>query len=279
MWQANPHGFGVMARKDNELPMYIKGVMDCERAIEIVQKLREADTSCREAALHFRIATHGVIDAGNTHPFIRGANVTDQRALSGSGKLLVMHNGILDFPHAKHSILSDSARFAQTIMVQLMNIRQATQDVLLENFAQAQASRFVTMDSDKTRTYGSWQKEDGIMYSNMGWKTGTYSTMGGGKRSHSSWSYEESPDNDDFEMADYWISALSNFADYNPVFDWNHAYRSTLGVLVQKNRLGSESSSFNSYRVTKADLIEQASFEAYLGEETDKSPQQKVSTR
>lgn len=96
-WTRNPDGGGVMWQADGKL-YYIKGLMTIAAMLRAVAKI----PANANAALHFRIGTHGANTAKNTHPWPAGA-----------GRML-MHNGVIHFL-ADDKAVSDSKRCGEMI--------------------------------------------------------------------------------------------------------------------------------------------------------------------
>lgn len=99
-WASNPHGAGI-AYPNGKGVKAIKGLMTLSA---LKTALRELDQNI-EAALHLRFATHGAVNAKNTHPFPIGR----------SGEYL-MHNGVLScFGSSGDNGRSDSADLARVL--------------------------------------------------------------------------------------------------------------------------------------------------------------------
>jgi len=92
----NPDGAGFMFVRNNQLHIK-KGYMSFEDFYTAFcsENFTEQDT----IFIHFRIATHGLRDGGNTHPFPITNSISDLRKknISFNGYGLI-HNGILHYP-------------------------------------------------------------------------------------------------------------------------------------------------------------------------------------
>lgn len=99
-WACNPHGAGIVFHDRGGRVICSKGLMTLEDTISAVESIDRN----RKVALHMRFATHGAINAMNTHPFPVGRGA------------FLMHNGILSaFGKHGESGLSDSADLAKVL--------------------------------------------------------------------------------------------------------------------------------------------------------------------
>lgn len=98
-WDANPDGAGFMYAEEGKVHI-VKGLMTFQDFLEAYEPHK--DKAC---ALHFRIATHGNVDAANTHPF----RVSDTLGL--------VHNGIINNISCDiDTAMSDTWHFTEKIM-------------------------------------------------------------------------------------------------------------------------------------------------------------------
>jgi predicted glutamine amidotransferase len=111
-WYNNPDGAGIMYVK-NGLVTIQKGLMTYEAFKGTLEKLkRSMDTTQVPMVFHFRIATHGKVNAENTHPF----PISDDEDLLQKKRLKtrigVAHNGIITLAErSQTSSLSDTQVF------------------------------------------------------------------------------------------------------------------------------------------------------------------------
>lgn len=104
-WNANPNGAGFMYAEDNKLHI-IKGLMTYEAFHEAYEPHK-----AKACVLHFRIATHGLTNEENTHPFLV------------SKTLGMVHNGIINkVPCNINKDMSDSWHFIEKILKPLKGI-------------------------------------------------------------------------------------------------------------------------------------------------------------
>ncbi|MWV62337.1 hypothetical protein DCO58_04770 [Helicobacter saguini] len=102
-YEANSHGAGFAYSFENRLVVK-KGYFDID---EFIKEIRAVQESCDNPTMiiHFRLASHGVINVQNCHPF----NVSEN--------LAVIHNGIMPQPFStmasRNSTHSDTYYFVE----------------------------------------------------------------------------------------------------------------------------------------------------------------------
>lgn len=113
----NPHGAGFMFIRNNQLHIK-KGFMTFDSFYDAF--CAEQFTNNDVLFIHFRIATHGLRDGGNTHPFpvTDKINILRKQDLSFSGYGLI-HNGILSFPNRDFCKYDESMVISDTMLFSL----------------------------------------------------------------------------------------------------------------------------------------------------------------
>ena len=183
MIKKNPDGVGV-AYNDGRDVHFIKGLTTAD---EVLEYYREARDECLQFVFHARIATSGGVSAEKCHPFtLSGNNALLNSTHATTRTPCVFHNGI--FPITPDKGLNDTQTFIKHSLAPLhyrdgKALKYGKYDELLEKAVKG--SRLVILYPDSIRTYGSWQAEDGVQYSNGGYKEptftrGSYYTAGGG---------------------------------------------------------------------------------------------------
>ncbi len=155
----NPDGAGFMYRKGREIRIR-KGYMKFEsfyRALRNIDGVKGGITNT-DLLMHFRIATHGTIEPGQTHPFPVSQSYTDLVREKITVKQALAHNGILTAyapPKEVASVMSDTMWF----------IAQNAADIQtpLKNGVNG---KFVLMDTKETVVYGQFTLDTGVYYSN-----------------------------------------------------------------------------------------------------------------
>jgi len=99
-FKGNPHGAGYAYREKDGTVWYSKGFMSFKKFWLDYRKVQT-----KEAIIHFRWATHGGKEEGNTHPFVVGDNAA------------LIHNGILsDFLPTTLDKRSDTRVFVEDFL-------------------------------------------------------------------------------------------------------------------------------------------------------------------
>ena len=189
-FNTNPHGCGFMY-SDGENLIIKKGFMTFEDFYEAFKK--ENISKDKLVFFHFRIATHGLIDEGNTHPFPLTLNVSMQReqTLKFKGYGLI-HNGVFVYDkqefalYDKSQVISDTMLLAMKIKENIDNRKEE-----FDSIESAIASYLYDKDKLTKRIiddcigfnkvaimnehedfvmFGSWIEDNGVFYSNDDYK-------------------------------------------------------------------------------------------------------------
>lgn len=190
----NRNGAGFMY-SDGENLIIKKGFMSFKSFMEAFEK--ENLSKDKLVFFHFRIATRGLVDSGNTHPFPIVNNVDLLRntfnKFKGYG---LMHNGVFQFPSAnyeaydKKSIISDTMLLSIKVSEELTSFHKRIFDL-----SSAIAYHIATNDKDIKKLidneigynkvaimnekeelfkYGNWIENNGVFYSNGDYHTTSY---------------------------------------------------------------------------------------------------------
>ena len=121
--------------------------------------------------VHFRYATHGLVDVGNRHPFPVTKNKELLRQAESICKMVVAHNGVIS-NYGHHATFSDTQKFIVDILADeavKTNLESDSVRKLISNFIGT--DRLVVLNHDKTiYLWGTWEKEKDVYYSNDGYK-------------------------------------------------------------------------------------------------------------
>ncbi len=166
-WIANPDGAGfAMLSGDQKYAIEIhKGYMTWKNFVTAFEKYRLAEFT-GELFLHFRIATHGGISPGNTHPFSFTQDVKLLQHTNVLSNYALIHNGILPIrPELKG--ISDTMELC----------RRLAQNGLYQNIpaifnliqGMAGDNKIAVMTAEKVHLFGDWENIDGVFFSNTLW--------------------------------------------------------------------------------------------------------------
>jgi len=187
MWYNNPDGAGLMYTKDGKVQIE-KGFMEYEDFSTRLDELKqEIDTTATPMVFHFRIATHGGVNAGCTHPFPVTDNVTVLQKPKAKTMLGVAHNGIIDITPRKG--LSDTMEYVAAQLFPLYKALPKFYDnkwalTLVKNAIDSKMA-LLTSDGD-IHLIGKFEDDEGIKYSNhsyaylWSYRGGKFSSYSGG---------------------------------------------------------------------------------------------------
>ena len=161
-WDANPDGAGFALRTEGEYSIGIhKGYMTWKQFVTAYEKYRLADFA-GDLLLHFRIATHGGISPGLTHPFSLTKDVKLLKHTNVKTNYALIHNGMLPIESEDGS---DTMEFCRRLAPLYQNIPSAFN--LIEGMAGN--NKIAVMTRDKVHLFGEWECIDGVYFSNLLW--------------------------------------------------------------------------------------------------------------
>ena len=162
-WNANPDGAGFALRTDGEYAIEIhKGYMTWEQFLFAYEKYHLADFA-GDLLLHFRIATHGGISPGLTHPFSLTKDVKLLKHINVKTNYALIHNGML--PIEPEGDISDTMEFCRRLAPLYQNLPAALN--LIQDMAGN--NKIAVMTRDKVHLFGEWECIDDVYFSNMLW--------------------------------------------------------------------------------------------------------------
>ena len=201
-FDSNPHGAGFMY-SDGENLIIKKGFMSFKSFMEAFEK--ENISKDKLVFFHFRIATHGLIDEGNTHPFPITKNIDMQRqqesVFKGYG---LIHNGIFHYDKEEflkydvNNLISDTMLFAIQIqeafekdMTDINNLNTISDAIVYAMCKNSEAINnaisnniigynkvAIMNEKEELFKYGNWIEDNGVFYSNTDYKYSyDYSSM------------------------------------------------------------------------------------------------------
>jgi hypothetical protein len=167
-WQGNNDGAGLVYHKEGMDKVHIvKGFMKLKQVKMAMSEFTPADT----VILHFRFATHGLVDAGNCHPFPLSSKLDDLRRIDGMYETAIAHNGVFGNMPC-HDSLSDTQKFIGGIMANDL-IRDSLDNPAIQELLSGycgQSSKLAILRPGKLLLIGKFIEDSGIFYSNHGYK-------------------------------------------------------------------------------------------------------------
>jgi len=166
----NKDGMGIAYLKEGKNEVIIKkDFKDLEEFIKwFYDNIKKEDT----CVIHFRYATHGLVDSGNRHPFPVTKNTGLLRETNVVCQMAVAHNGVIS-QYGTHVTFSDTQKFIMDILADDVvkdNISNPTVRKLVSNFLSGDRMA-VLMNTGIVYMWGSWVKEGELYYSNDGFRT------------------------------------------------------------------------------------------------------------
>lgn len=169
-WQNNPHGGGFMY-SDGKKVVTHKEMSSFKRYWKAFVAAKEAHQNSGFVC-HFRISTHGKINETNCHPFL----INQQLGFA--------HNGII-YAAPNSNDYSDTYMFNEVILKNLPKnflANTAIVSMIAEYIGRGSKLAFLNWKGDISlvnEKAGTW--DDGIWYSNSGYKAANYFDYGGTK--------------------------------------------------------------------------------------------------
>jgi predicted glutamine amidotransferase len=164
---ANPDGAGIMYSDGNNL-IILKSLKGAE-IIDKYYELRNEQHHKGNICLHFRIATDGLINIDNCHPY------------TVSKKVALMHNGILSHFSGWKGKDSDTALFIKHTLKGAFSDRQLMSEQMsyLLELSIGFGNKFALMNNSGevviiNSSKGEWNKDKTTWYSNSTYKAYTY---------------------------------------------------------------------------------------------------------
>lgn len=166
-YKKNKDGLGIAIWKKNSLVHIKKDFNTFEDFYRYLQKnVNQEDI----ALIHFRLATHGLKDKGNRHPFPITRNKNRLRILDLKCKQAIVHNGVITgYSHKKYS---DTQKFILDILSDAKIKNNLTNRVIQKMISSYIGSdRLAIVDTDGTLIMiGEFVEQDGCFYSNDNYK-------------------------------------------------------------------------------------------------------------
>ena len=176
-FNTNSDGAGLMYVKDGKIQIE-KGYMtyaDFKNRLDELNKLY--DLRGKSLVMHFRITTSGGTNPHNCHPFpISNSPIELKSTNIITEEVAVAHNGIINaYSYVKENdVLSDTQLFIQKCIYPIMQLQKDfyKNKSIMSMFGDIiNNSRLCFLDKEENLYYvGDWISDNGIMYSNSGYK-------------------------------------------------------------------------------------------------------------
>lgn len=162
----NPDGAGVMWQENGKVHIK-KGFFSVR---ELIATFREIPVGFNRA-IHCRIATSGKISGACCHPFPITKDIKEMMKTEQTVKAAVIHNGIIPFCTPHEGIM---APYSDTMLF-TKNYLHPMGDLVLHQcfknlFEESNTSKLLIFKGNKVALIGDWIEDNGIFYSNDGYK-------------------------------------------------------------------------------------------------------------
>jgi predicted glutamine amidotransferase len=166
-WTNNPDGAGI-AWTDGSKHFYSKGYMTYNEFIEAYKVM----DGIFPHVVHFRTASSGDVIPSLTHPFVCSKKVPLNVEWEGKEPLL-FHNGIIsgwEMMARLFKIDPDNPYWSDTRLLSLILSQYSYEEIIKPELT----GRFVILRDGEFFPHGKFEIEDGIIFSNTGYKENLY---------------------------------------------------------------------------------------------------------
>lgn len=170
-WKRNPDGAGFMFNNSNKV-VIMKGFMTFEEFYLRLQTANEFyHLKEKGLVIHFRIATSGLKDKGNCHPYPISNDNLDLRKSFITTELGIVHNGIIRSYNGKDKILNDTQLFIKNDLFELNSLdKKFYKNVIFQSMIERliDGSRLVFLNKKgEIIKLGNWFQDGNYYFSNL----------------------------------------------------------------------------------------------------------------
>lgn len=170
-WKRNPDGAGFMFN-DCDKVVIMKGFMTFEEFYLRLQTANEFyHLKEKGLVIHFRIATSGLKDKGNCHPYPISNDNLDLRKSFITTELGIAHNGIIRSYNGKNNILNDTQLFIKNDLFELNYLdKKFYKNVIFQSMIERliDGSRLVFLNKKgEIIKLGNWFHNGNYYFSNL----------------------------------------------------------------------------------------------------------------
>ena len=205
----NPDGTGYMFNTKEGVLIH-KGFTKAQELKDALYKdlaIYNLKVKSTEIAIHARIATAGLVKPENCHPFPISENVGELQSTRILAKRAMVHNGIISISDDAFKNLSDTQIFVKNVLAKVDITSKPIKDLIKMSIGSSKMlvfSRFGMIQS-----YGTWEKEGNLWYSNTTYKERTYYYSGKYNSTTRGWEYWDDKYNLYYDRCAFCDSKLS----------------------------------------------------------------------
>lgn len=191
-WDNNSDGGGYMYNDGHTVHIH-KGFMTYKAFKSHLEKTsKNVDLQNCDLVIHFRIATHGGVNAECTHPFTLSKNIDVQKRLHCKASIGVAHNGIIRNVD-DYKTHSDTMEYIKSYLYPMYYLDNNfyTKEYIRTAIEVQIGSKLVIMDKDRLYTIGAYVEHEQVLYSNSGYIKYDYSKYYNSSLSEKDYVYSE----------------------------------------------------------------------------------------
>jgi len=113
---------------------------------------------------HFRIATAGNTDGGNTHPFKICTNYDTMRVEKYRAKKIAFHNGVVG--RGEDEVSDTMLHIKKYIAPLFPSIHKKKIKTIITHLCETNSNRWILTNGAHLFLFGDWEDKDGVYYSN-----------------------------------------------------------------------------------------------------------------
>ena len=165
-WTNNPDGAGIAWIHEGR-HFYTKGYMTYDDFIQMYKQI-----TILPHVVHFRTASSGYITPSLTHPFVCSEKVPKDTTWEGEEQL-IFHNGIIsgwEMMARLFKIDTNNLYWSDTRLLSLILSQYTAEEIILPE----KTGKFILFREGKMYSHGKFELEDGIKFSNTGYKEDLY---------------------------------------------------------------------------------------------------------
>lgn len=177
-FKMHPDGMGITYNVPGNNPQIIKGAMDINSMFNLINQIRNTikplSLDDLNIVIHYRQATEGIVCPQNCHPFPISCNSQKLSSLKLQCDYAIAHNGIISHYNTINSYYNPFDKTTDTqkyIVDTLMEFKDYILNPKLHRMIAADTnSKFAILSSNGIHYIGTFIYDNGIFYSNAGYK-------------------------------------------------------------------------------------------------------------
>jgi hypothetical protein len=204
-WDRNNDGAGFAYYKGEGIWSVEKGFMKYDEFMNAYRA--HSFGKDHTSIIHFRKATSGLTDEGNTHPFIVTDDKDKMRETQYESSMIAFHNGVVGKGDKKYS---DSMEFVSDVLFPISPLWEDKRihGYIAEELLTKNSSRWLVCAGKTYHFFGTWHKHNGWEFSNSNYEP--LPTCG---NAYTSWPANSNKNDKtkDYSGYDYWLGKARGY--------------------------------------------------------------------